>query len=138
MGTSGPAHDQGAPTVAEGEILPAFPGVAFPLPPPVEPPAEPTPGPSERTSTGAPAAGWTGVPAVGAMAKAEEAQPEPAIADDAAGGASNKDTSELETKDKVGAGEIEEREDLFASGSEDNGGGAGAEGAGDAPANMAE
>ena len=29
-GPSSPARDQGVPTVAEGEILPGFPGVAIP------------------------------------------------------------------------------------------------------------
>ena len=43
-----------------------------------------------------------------------------------------------ETKGEVGAGKIEELEDLFASGSEDHGGNRGAEGKGDALADMAD
>ena len=54
-------------------------------------------------------------PAVGAAAK--EAQPEPLLASDAAGGTSK--TSESETKDEAGAREVEEEEDLFASGSDE-------------------
>ena len=45
---------------------------------------------------------------------AEEAQLEPSLAGDAAGGAS--DSSDSGTKDKAGAREVEEEEDLFASG----------------------
>ena len=48
---------------------------------------------------------------------AEEAQPEPSLAGDVAGGAS--DTSELETEDEAGAREVEEEEDLFASGTDE-------------------
>ena len=53
----------------------------------------------------------TEVPA--ADAAAEEAQPEPSLAGDAAGGASN--SSDSGTEGKAGAGEVEEEEDLFAS-----------------------
>ena len=49
-----------------------------------------------------------------AEAVAEEVQPEPSLAGDAAGGAS--DSSDSGTEDKAGAGEVEEEEDLFASG----------------------
>ena len=55
------------------------------------------------------------VPAVDAVA--EEAQLEPSLAGDAAGGTSN--SSDSGTKDKAGAGEVEEEEDLFASGMEE-------------------
>ena len=48
-----------------------------------------------------------------ADAAAEEAQPEPSLAGDAAGGAS--DSSDSGTKDKAGAREVEEEEALFAS-----------------------
>ena len=44
-------------------------------------------------------------------------QPEPSLAGDAAGGAS--DSSDLGTKDEAGAGEVEEEEDLFASGTDE-------------------
>ena len=46
---------------------------------------------------------------------AEEAQPEPSLVGDAAGGAS--ESSDAGAEDKAGAGEVEEEEDLFASGS---------------------
>lgn len=82
--------------------------------------------------------GWTEAPAEGAAAEAKEAQPEPSFAGDVAGSASDKDASELETKDEAGAGEVEEEEDLFTSGTEDDGGNEGTEGAKDAPADMAE
>ena len=59
-------------------------------------------------------------------------QPEPSLAGDAVCGTSGEDSSELETKGKVGAGE--EQEDLFRSGSEDHGGDQGAEGKDNAPA----
>ena len=49
-----------------------------------------------------------------ADAAAEEAQPEPSLAGDVAGGTS--DSSDSGTKDEAGAGEVEEEEDLFASG----------------------
>ena len=49
-------------------------------------------------------------------AAAEEAQPEPLLAGDYAGGTS--DSSNLGTEDEAGAGEVEEEEDLFASGSD--------------------
>ena len=71
-------------------------------------------------------------------AAAEEVQPEPSLAGDASGGASREDLPELETKDKVGAGEIEEQEDLFALGSKDRGGDGGAKGKADVPANTAD
>ena len=87
---------------------------------------------------GAPAAGRAEVPAVGAAAEAEEAQLEPSLAGDAVGGTSKEDMSESETKDVVGAGEIEEPEDLFASSSEDHGGDGGAKGKDNTPANMAD
>ena len=48
-----------------------------------------------------------------ADAAAEEVQPEPSLAGDAAGGASN--SSDSGTEDDAGAGEVEEEEDLFAS-----------------------
>ena len=49
-------------------------------------------------------------------AEAEEAQPEPSLAGDVAGGASN--SSDSGTEDEAGAGEVEEEEDLFDSGSD--------------------
>ena len=49
-----------------------------------------------------------------AEAAAKEAQPEPSLVGDAAGGASK--SSDSGTKDEAGAGEVEEEEDLFASG----------------------
>ena len=52
-----------------------------------------------------------------ADAAAEEAQPEPSLAGDAAGGAC--DSSDSGTEDKAGAGEVEEEEDLFASGTDE-------------------
>ena len=52
-----------------------------------------------------------------ADAAAEEAQPEPSLAGDAAGGSSN--SSDSGTEDKAGAGEVEEEEDLFASGTDE-------------------
>ena len=58
---------------------------------------------------------------------AEEVQPEPSLAGDEAGGAS--DSSDLGNEDEAGAGEVEEEEDLFASGTD--------EGAGDAADNAA-
>ena len=48
---------------------------------------------------------------VGAAAK--EAQPEPSLAGDTAGGTS--ESSDSGTEDEAGAGEVEEEEDLFAS-----------------------
>ena len=51
-----------------------------------------------------------------ADAAAEEAQPEPSLACNEAGGAS--DSSDLGTEDKAGAREVEEEEDLFASGTD--------------------
>ena len=78
------------------------------------------------------------VPAVGAAGEGKEAQPEPSLVGDAASGASREDSSGSETEGEVGAGEIEEEEDLFASGSEDHGGDAGTKGKDDAPANMAD
>ena len=51
-----------------------------------------------------------------ADAAAKEAQPEPSLAGDAAGGASN--SSDSGTEDEAGAGEVEEEEDLFASGTD--------------------
>ena len=63
-------------------------------------------------------------PAVMAVAKApvagaaaEEVQLEPLLAGNAAGGTS--ESSELETEDEAGAGEVEEEEDLFASGTDE-------------------
>ena len=53
-------------------------------------------------------------PAAGAVAK--EAQLEPLLVGDAAIGAS--EFSELETKGEAGAREVEEEEDLFASGTD--------------------
>ena len=64
-----------------------------------------------------PAVGEVAGPAAEAGAVAEEAQPEPSLAGDAAGGAS--DTCELETEDEAGAIEVEEEEDLFASGTDE-------------------
>ena len=63
-------------------------------------------------------------------AAAEEAQPQPSLVGDEAGGASGEDSSKSETKTEgeAGAGKIEEVEDLLASGSEDHGGGEGNEG----------
>ena len=55
------------------------------------------------------------VPAAGAAV--EEAQPEPSLAGDAAGGAS--DSSDSGTEGEAGAGEVEEEEDLFASGTDE-------------------
>ena len=55
-------------------------------------------------------------------AAAEEAQPEPSLAGDAAGSAS--ESSDSGTGDKAGAGEVEEEEDLFASGSDEGADGA--------------
>ena len=51
-----------------------------------------------------------------ADAEAKEAQPELSLAGDVAGGASN--SSDSGTEDEAGAGEVEEEEDLFASGSD--------------------
>ena len=51
-------------------------------------------------------------------AGAEEAQPEPSLAGDAAGGAS--ESSDLGTKDEAGASEVEEEEDLFALGTDED------------------
>ena len=81
-----------------------------------------------------PAEGAVAAPAAGVAAKAEEVQPEPSLAGDAAGAAS--DTSESETEDKAGFGEVEEEEDLFASGTDEDRD-AGNRGANNAPANMA-
>ena len=50
-------------------------------------------------------------------AAAEEVQPEPSLAGDVAGGAS--DSSDSGTEDEAGAQEVEEEEDLFASGSDE-------------------
>ena len=47
-------------------------------------------------------------------AAAEEAQPEPSLVGDAAGSAS--ESSDSGTEDEAGAGEVEEEEDLYASG----------------------
>ena len=66
----------------------------------------------------APAEGTVVVPAAGAAATAKEAQPEPSLMGDAAGSASN--TSESETEDKAGVGEVEEEEDLFDSGTDED------------------
>ena len=52
-----------------------------------------------------------------AEAAAEEMQPEPSLAGNAAGGTSY--SSDLGTEDKAGAGEVEEEEDLFASGTDE-------------------
>ena len=52
-----------------------------------------------------------------ADAAAEEAQPESSLVGDEAGGVS--DSSDLGTEDKAGAGEVEEEEDLFASGTDE-------------------
>ena len=52
-----------------------------------------------------------------ADAAAEEAQPEPSFAGDEAGGVSN--SSDSGTEDEAGAGEVEEEEDLFASGTDE-------------------
>ena len=52
------------------------------------------------------------VPAADVAAK--EVQPELSLAGDAAGGTSK--SSDSGTKDKAGAGEVEEEEDLFAAG----------------------
>ena len=48
---------------------------------------------------------------------AEEVQPEPSLVGDAAGSAS--ESSDSGTRDEAGAGEVEEEEDLFASGSDE-------------------
>ena len=82
----------------------------------------------------APVEGAVEVPAAGVAAVAKEAQPEPSLMGDAAGGTS--DTSELETEDEAGVGEVKEEEDLFASGTDEDRG-AGNKGADDAPANTA-
>ena len=50
-------------------------------------------------------------------AAAKEAQLEPLFAGDEAGGAS--DSSDSGTEDEAGAGEVEEEEDLFASGTDE-------------------
>ena len=55
------------------------------------------------------------VPAADAVA--EEVQPEPSLAGDVAGGAS--ESSDSGTKDEAGAKEVEEEEDLFASGTDE-------------------
>ena len=55
------------------------------------------------------------VPAVEAAAK--EVQPEPLLAGNAAGGAF--ESSDSGTEDKAGAREVEEEEDLFASGTDE-------------------
>ena len=52
-----------------------------------------------------------------AVVAAKEAQPEPLLTGDAADGAS--ESSDLGTEGKAGAGEVEEEEDLFASGSDE-------------------
>ena len=87
---------------------------------------------------GAPAAGRAEVPAVRAAAEAKEAQPEPSLAGDAASGTSEEGIAESETEGKVGAGEIEELQDLFVSGSEDHGADGGAKGEDDVPADTAD
>ena len=84
---------------------------------------------------GAPTVEQAAVPVVGVAAK--EVQPEPSLVGDVAGGASGEDTSESETKGKVGAGKIEELEDLFVSGSEDHGGDGGAGAKEDKPVDTA-
>ena len=86
----------------------------------------------------APVKGAVAVPAAVAAAAAEEAQPEPSLAGDAAGGASDDDMSESETKDEVGAGKIEEQEDLFMSGNEDNKDDEGTGGVNDTPSDTTE
>ena len=53
-----------------------------------------------------------------ADASAEEAQLEPSLVGDEAGGAS--DSSNSGTEDEAGAGEVEEEEDLFASGMDES------------------
>ena len=73
-----------------------------------------------------------------AAAEAKEVQPEPSLVGDAASGTSNKDASESETKDKAGAGEVEEEEDLFAAGTKDDGDAAGNKGTDDTPAGAAK
>ena len=77
------------------------------------------------------------MPVVGVVAKAKEAQQEPSLVGDTASGTSDKDAAELEAKGKVGASKMKEQEDLFASGSEEDGGDGGAKGEGIAPAGMA-
>ena len=76
--------------------------------------------PAADAAVGVPTEAATKAPAVVAAAKApasgvadEEAQPEPLLASDVSGSASN--ISESETEDKAGAREVEEEEDLFAS-----------------------
>ena len=107
-----------------------------------------------RTLAEAPAAGWLETPvaeapveapaealaealAEGVATEVDEVQPEPSLGGDVAGSASDKDSSELETKDEAGAREAEEEEDLFTSGAEDDGD-AGNNGASDAPAKAAK
>ena len=104
----------------------------------MEPPEEPTPGPArsaaetsagERPSipaTEAEAGAAAEVPAADAAAK--EAQPEPSLVGDAAGGAS--DSSDSGTEDKAGARELEEEEDVFASGTDEGTDGAADDAAG--------
>ena len=83
---------------------------------PATPAAEAVVGVPTEAATKAPAAAVAAeAPAAGAAA--EEAQPEPSLAGNAAGGASN--TSSSETEDKAGTGEVEEEEDLFASGTDE-------------------
>ena len=83
---------------------------------PATPATEAVVGVPTEVATEAPAARAAAeAPAAGAVAK--EAQLEPSLAGDAAGGASQ--TSELETEDKAGAREVEEEEDLFASGTDE-------------------
>ena len=71
--------------------------------------------PTEVATDGPAATAAAEAPGAGAAAK--EAQLEPLLAGDAAGGTSK--SSESETGDKAGAGEVEEEEDLFASGTDE-------------------
>ena len=71
-------------------------------------------GPTEAATKGPAVTAAAEAPAAGVPAK--EAQPEPLLAGDAAGGAS--ESSELETEDNAGAREVEEEEDLFACGTD--------------------
>ena len=98
----------------------------------MEPPAEPAPGPA-RSAAETPAGDQPATPeakaATGGAAKvpaveaaAEEAQPEPSLAGDAAGSAS--ESSDSGTEDEASAGEVKEEEDLFASGSDEGANGA--------------
>ena len=83
----------------------------------------------------APAEGAVAGPVAGVATAAEEVQPEPSLAGDAAGGTS--DTSESETEeDEVGGGDVEEEEDLIVSGTDEDRD-AGNKGADNAPADVA-